>query len=413
MAAFGWSVGDIVASINFIVTSIDAVKDSTGSAAEYRAVSTTLSQVASTLESLNKLKIEDAADRQAIHAAASQCGEAVFQFINKIEKFKLGLGTRNSFWKLAATVRKIEWALYTRKDLQQFHTQLLANLATLNLVLLRVIESLSEARAVETQTALIRVERKIDYNSAMQLFLIQTLQHCFSGFQNFLILIFTGHMQIISNLYSGSRISQMPEETPIYIDDPNHRILRFLRSSIRDWDDFETLLKLQFKREAGFRKVSAGEYALHDPQQSTDIVKSMPVERVFLPGKKFTMSMIFELARHVNNCPRCPDSTVQCSDLEMKCNTCGLIFSKRRDTEVENEIRSTGPDSSASSYETTPSPNPFTEREYSSQYVTCGPVPPPESIDDFNRVRIIENLSILKYKVTAGEASTQKTTDPV
>jgi len=248
----------------------------------------------------------------------------------------------------------------------------------------------------------------------MQLLLIQALQHCFSGFQNFLILIFMGHMQIISNLYSGSRISQTPEETPIYIDDPNHRILRFLRSSIRDWEDFETLLKLRFKREAGFRKVSAGEYALHDTQRSIDIVKSMPVERgFFFPGKKFTMSMTFELARHVDKCPRCPDSTAQCGDLEMKCNTYGLIFSKRRATEAKDKIRSCRPDSSASSYKTTHTSNPPTERKYSSQHVTFGPVPPPDSIDDFNRVRIIETLSVLKHKVTVGEASTQKTLIPL
>ena len=133
----------------------------------------------------------------------------------------------------------------------------------------------------------------------------------------------------------------------------------------------------------------------------------------FFPGKKFTMSMTFELARHVDKCPRCPDSTAQCGDLEMKCNTYGLIFSKRRATEAKDKIRSCRPDSSASSYKTTHTSNPPTERKYSSQHVTFGPVPPPDSIGDFNRVRIIETLSVLKHKVTVGEASTQKTLIPL
>jgi hypothetical protein len=389
MTAFGWSVGDIVAGISLIITSIDAVKDSTGSAAEYRAVSSTLVQVVSTLEGLNKLKIEDAAERHALHASASKCGETVFQFVDKIAKFKPGLGTHNSFWKLDATLRKIEWALYTSKDLHRFHTQLLADLATLNVTLVRVMASLSNARAGETQSALIRIEKKLDHNIAIHLLLVQALQHCFSEFRSLLVFIFMGNMQLISLLFSDPSMVQVPEETPIYIDDPNRRILKFLRSSIRDWGDFETLLKMQFKREAGLQKISAGEYALHDPQRNTDITKTMVIERVFLPGKKLAMSIVFKFSRQIDKCPRCPGTTGKYSGLEMKCNDCGLTFSKGRITDKNEHPQAPLPPFSIEaelSRGTAKSQHNFRENS------RAWPVPPPDSIHDFTRVRIIENL---------------------
>src|SRR5580704_12973710 len=107
MTPIGWSVGDIIDCIQVIIVSIDAVKDSAGSAAEFRAISSTLAQVAATLEGLNKLKIQDPAEQLALHVSASKCGETIYQFLDKINKFKPGLGTRHSIWKLHATLRKI------------------------------------------------------------------------------------------------------------------------------------------------------------------------------------------------------------------------------------------------------------------------------------------------------------------
>jgi hypothetical protein len=115
MISIGWSVGDIIDCINVIVASNDAVKDSTGSAAEFRDLSSALAQVASALEGLNKLKVQDAIDQHALRVSASKCGETLYHFVNKINKFKPDLGTRHSPWKLHATWRKIEWALYTKK----------------------------------------------------------------------------------------------------------------------------------------------------------------------------------------------------------------------------------------------------------------------------------------------------------
>jgi hypothetical protein len=84
----------------------------------------------------------------------------------------------------------------------------------------------------------------------------------------------------------------------------NKRVLKFLWSWIRDWEDFETLSKMQCTGEARLQKVKAGGYALGDPVRYTDITHAMLVERVFLPGRKITMSISIQLTRAVGQCPR-------------------------------------------------------------------------------------------------------------
>jgi hypothetical protein len=130
--------------------------------------------------------------------------------------------------------------------------------------LLRLLASTSSTQAAETQSALIRVERKLDQNIRTHVLLIQALHRCYSEFRPFLLFIFLGHIKLINFLLSNPQLSLTPEESPIYIEDPNRRILTFLRSNIRDWDDFDTLLMMQFKREASLEKTAAGEYVLHD-----------------------------------------------------------------------------------------------------------------------------------------------------
>src|SRR5690349_15928570 len=93
---FGFSVGDFIAVINIIVKSIHAIKDSTGSAAEYRAVAASLESVARTLEDLNKLRLKDPNERHALELAARKCGETIYQFANKISKYKLSLESGSS-----------------------------------------------------------------------------------------------------------------------------------------------------------------------------------------------------------------------------------------------------------------------------------------------------------------------------
>jgi hypothetical protein len=99
MAALGWSLGDIIGGINLVIDCIDVVKDSTGSAVEYRRVVGTLRLVLSSLHNLNTLTIDDTYQRQALHVVGSKCGKTIYDFFNRIDKFGPSLGTRQPFWK--------------------------------------------------------------------------------------------------------------------------------------------------------------------------------------------------------------------------------------------------------------------------------------------------------------------------
>ena len=128
---------------------------------------------------LNKLEIQDGAERRALEAPARKCGETLHQFVSKISKFKPALGLHHPVWKPGATLRKIQWALCNKEDLRRFQTQLLADLAIMNVTLVRFQTSLSITQAAETQSALIRVERNLNHNNAVHLLLFQALACCF------------------------------------------------------------------------------------------------------------------------------------------------------------------------------------------------------------------------------------------
>ena len=49
----------------------------------------------------------------------------------------------------------------------------------------------------------------------------------------------------------------------------------------------------------------ADKYALRDELRSKDLSRSMPVDTVFLPGHRITMSILFNVRKFANACPRC------------------------------------------------------------------------------------------------------------
>jgi hypothetical protein len=156
-----------------------------------------------------------------------------------------------------------------------------ANLAALTVTLSRVSTSMLSAQATETQLMLVRMEQRLNQNNGILIFLAQAFHRCYSEFRTLLLFMFLGHMMLLNYIFSGPQLTSFAEETLIYIDDPNRRTLKFLCSTIHDWDDFETLLKMQFKREAGLRKISAGEYVLHDFVRCTDIFQSAALREGF------------------------------------------------------------------------------------------------------------------------------------
>jgi hypothetical protein len=127
---------------------------------------------------------------------------------------------------------------------------------------------------------------------------------------------------------------------------------------------------------------------LQDSSRYNDIIKTTPVERVFLPEKKLKMSMVFQLFRGFseskNLCPRCQSAIVTTVDLGMDCSDCRLSFSKEEMNELEKS-------SSAVTETATNHRESVFKKSLSNDYKS-DPNFQLDTIYDFARVRILENI---------------------
>jgi hypothetical protein len=126
MAAFGFSFGDFVDGIELIRQLINAVKDGAGSSREYQDLVHELYSLERALLEVKQVQITDELrpQRIAVEQAALQCQETISQFLSKISKYQpsLRVGGSGSTWRDG--LRKIQWALYRKEDVQRFRAQI-------------------------------------------------------------------------------------------------------------------------------------------------------------------------------------------------------------------------------------------------------------------------------------------------
>jgi len=126
MAAFGFSFGDFVDGIELIRQLINAVKDGAGSSREYQDLVHELYSLERALLEVKRVQAIDELrpQRIAMEQAALQCQETISQFLSKISKYQpsLRVGGSGSTWRDG--LRKIQWALYRKEDVQRFRAQI-------------------------------------------------------------------------------------------------------------------------------------------------------------------------------------------------------------------------------------------------------------------------------------------------
>lgn len=402
MATFGFSVGDFIAGINLLVKTISAVKDR-GSSAEYRTVTGTLKQLSSVFEGLSELEIKDAAQQRALDVLSTKCGQTIFEFLNKMKKYDASLGTPKSTSQLEAAIRRVQWSLCSQEELRKFQAQLQADLLALQTTLQMIHIKLLTAQSRNTTETLVRIERRNEQVKVIQILIVQSLSRCFLEFRGLLLMLFAANMRMINMLLGSLQMqAQVQHERPVYLDDPHERVIPFLRSWIHSWDDFETLLKMQFKRVPGLKKITAGEYVLNDGGRCRDISRSESVDAVFLPGRRITMSMLFDVRKFASACPRCFAPVQGNAVREQKCASCGVLFSVYRIRRPEEDIVF---NSSLPSWSFHPLPSPSHQ-----QQVPTGrdPTPPRLAMADSVLAERMENFARIKVAERVGQWPRQK-----
>lgn len=138
MIPFGVSVGDFISGINLIRELIKALEDSAGSSVEYRDLIRELYSLERALLEVKHLNLDESQHTQsvALRQAAVQCQQTIDEFLQKIRKFQPSSSTGGSKSPWRDGLRKIEWALYKKDDVQKFRAQLNGHTASINILLM-------------------------------------------------------------------------------------------------------------------------------------------------------------------------------------------------------------------------------------------------------------------------------------
>lgn len=137
MPAFGFSVGDLVAGINLVKDLIKALEDGAGASAEYRELIAELYTLEVALQQVNHLKLEDSRrlQRIAVEHAAAQCQHTIDEFLKKISKFQPSLRAGGSSKPWKDSLRKIQWALCKKEDVDRFRAEINGHASSINILL--------------------------------------------------------------------------------------------------------------------------------------------------------------------------------------------------------------------------------------------------------------------------------------
>ena len=99
---------------------------------------------------------------------------------------------------------------------------------------------------------------------------------------------------------------QIDRQQPVYLEDAHGRVAPFHIEFINSLDAFQAVMEARFLHLPGLKKIQRSEYLIQESGRKRTLDLQAPWESVFLPGRKFIMSMIFETPqKSTSSCPGC------------------------------------------------------------------------------------------------------------
>lgn len=134
--SFGWSAGDLIASIHLLLTIGEAIKDARHADSEYQDTVAFLTSLASTLNKLRNprlVSLLDAADIAPVKAAIEDFKES----IEKRYGVHLAQGQPIADWKrkLLRAFKKLDWALFSSEQVKQLQSRIDLSLSAIEITL--------------------------------------------------------------------------------------------------------------------------------------------------------------------------------------------------------------------------------------------------------------------------------------
>ena len=137
---FGFSTGDFFSGISLVHEIIKALEDSAGSSSQYRGLIKELYALERALLEVKNLDLDQSewAQQLALQQAATQCQETIDTFLRTVHKFQPALSNGASSSRLRDGLRKIQWALCKRDDVDKFRAQISGHIASINILLVTI-----------------------------------------------------------------------------------------------------------------------------------------------------------------------------------------------------------------------------------------------------------------------------------
>jgi hypothetical protein len=108
MFPFGVSIGDFIAFIETVVTTINALKDATGAAAEYHGVVRELESLKTALKCVDRLEVANQDQIEGLKYVAVNTSQTILEYLGRLEKHEPSLRSGRSTQKWRDSLRKIQ-----------------------------------------------------------------------------------------------------------------------------------------------------------------------------------------------------------------------------------------------------------------------------------------------------------------
>ncbi|MCJ1476114.1 hypothetical protein MMC13_004779 [Lambiella insularis] len=188
---FGFSVGDLLSAIEVIIDVVQALKDSTGAAAEYKELRAVLDGLQFALQSVKDCKLDQASNEyEAAIEAAESSRTCIENFKTKIAKYDALLSNATFKDQIAAghfplkeQVLKIKWAKCHKEDVDKFRAKLATRISAINLLLnaiqlsrMTVSDTKTSASFDEQKRLISEVHERLERSNTDQLQLLQKIE---------------------------------------------------------------------------------------------------------------------------------------------------------------------------------------------------------------------------------------------
>lgn len=316
---FGFSVGDFIAGINLIITSIQAVRDGKGSSAQFQALTWELTSLKSGLGAIHELNLEQTAQKEyvAIREAVAGCELCIESFVRGVSKYQPWLKPGVDGWK--ASFRKIQWAFCNKKDVAGFRDQLERHSSAINMLLVTLqvrqgleqkeMQKTCEATSKETFDTTVEVQVTVSRSHDILKGLSEQQRTVFQDMMCMIGELTESNKQLVQQVaqFQQQLPAQVLLQKPVVLLDACGRAAPFHLDFIDSKEAFLAVLKIRFEQcgvtPQGIGKIDRFEFILRDRRR--DISLNAPWQTVFKPGQNAAMSMVFRRLASGSTCPGC------------------------------------------------------------------------------------------------------------